>query len=80
MCLSLYGLKLAELDISNFADATESIQKALGVSQRAWIRKHDGKAFGKQCMALYTKNTRDVGGAVLPMYCDAPVPIVCQKP
>jgi hypothetical protein len=75
-----YGLKLAELDMSNFADATESIQKALGIAQRAWIKKYSGEVFGKQCMALYTKNTKEIGGSVLPMYCDAPVPIICQKP
>jgi hypothetical protein len=77
---SSHGLKLAELDVTNFTDAIESIQKALGVAQRAWIHKYGSEVFGKQCLALYSRNTHNIGGSVQPMYCDAPIPIVCQKP
>ena len=77
-----YGLKLAELSVDNFNDASESIYKALGSAQKAWIKKYQMQAFGSQCMALYTKNSGEKsggGGSVLPMYCDVPIPVICQE-
>jgi hypothetical protein len=74
------GLKLADLNITNFLDASSELWQALGARKHAWIRSWNGDVYEEEdCLALWTGSTGPNGAIAVPQSCEQRKPVLCQK-
>jgi hypothetical protein len=74
-------LKLADLNIRNFLDASYELWHELGASKHAWVRSWNGDKYGEgTCLALWTGSSGPNGAIAQPVSCEERIPVVCQKP
>jgi hypothetical protein len=77
VCKAL-GMKLANLDIYNFLDATTLAFECAGAFSATWINSYFKDNYNKACLALYTGNSAPGGSVNVPACCDEHLPVLCQ--
>lgn len=77
---SRMGMSLADVTISNFLSAVDTILHCLGPRQKAWVSSWNGDSYGNDtCLAL-TVGDSSGGGAINPAAnCASPLPVLCQN-
>lgn len=74
------GLKLADLNITNFLDASNELWQTLGARKHAWIHSWNGDVYEEDdCLALWTGSTGPNGAIAVPQSCEQRKPVLCQR-
>lgn len=73
-----FGMKLADVDVFNFNDATQVVFGCGGPSSAAYIKSYWGNTYDHSCLALYTGNAAPGGAISTVMNCNKKLPVLCQ--
>lgn len=75
------NLKLADLTILNFLDASFELWNELGARKHAWVHSWNGDKYAPgTCLALWTGSSGPNGAIAQPVSCEERIPVVCQRP
>lgn len=77
VCKAL-GMKLADIDIYNFLDATTLAFECAGAFSASWIKSYWKDDYNGAHLALYTGNSAPGGSINVPGSCEEHLPVICQ--
>lgn len=75
---SAFGMKLADIDVANFNDATKVVFGCGGAYGSAYIKSYWGTSNKSGCLALYTGSSVPGGAISTPVDCTKKMPVLCQ--
>jgi hypothetical protein len=73
-----FGMKLADVDVYNFNDATKVVFGCAGAFGSAYIKSYWGDNYQNSCLALYTGSAAPGGAVSTPVSCNKTMPVLCQ--
>lgn len=73
-----FGMKLADVDVYNFNDATKVIFGCAGAFGKAYIKSYWGNNYQDSCLAVYTGSAAPGGAVSTPVNCKTALPVLCQ--
>lgn len=73
-----FGMKLADVDVFNFNEATQVVFGCGGPNSAAYIKSYWGNTYDNSCLALYTGNAVPGGAISTVMNCGKKLPVLCQ--
>lgn len=74
-----FGLRLADINIENFMDATNLAFQCSGAFSQTWVKSYWGNTYGGSCLAVSTGNAAPGGSINVPQSCEVTLPVLCQE-
>jgi len=73
-----FGLRLADVDVFNFNEATKEVFACAGPNSAAYIKSYWGNTYNDSCLALHVGTTAPGGSVNAEGKCSHRLPILCQ--
>lgn len=73
-----FGLRLADVDVFNFNEATKEVFACAGPNSAAYVKSYWGNTYNDSCLALHVGSAAPGGSLNVEAKCSHRLPILCQ--